>query len=130
MWQAAHPDFRYNSAPRAALPGMRSSSTLPMDRTYAANLRKSIVEPAAEVDEAFLTVHLVTKAGKEIQAMRVNEDTFTIQVKDPSGRFLSFDKKDLTRIEKRDKESLMPGYGDRIKGDDLDDLIAYLAGLR
>lgn len=95
----------------------------------ANNLKTSIVDPGADIDEAFLTVRLVTKAGKELKAMRVNEDSFTIQVRTAAG-FQSFEKKDLSKLERLPKESLMPGYGKRLSGSDLDDLIAYLASLR
>jgi mono/diheme cytochrome c family protein len=41
----------------------------------------------------------------------------------------SFRKSDTKAIQKEDGISLMPAYGDRVKGEDLDDLVAYLASL-
>ncbi len=62
--------------------------------------------------------------------MRVNEDTFTIQLRDASGRFYSFRKSDLTNLKKQPNVSLMPSYDSKLTPAELDDLIAYLASLR
>jgi len=56
-------------------------------RRTAASLRESITDPAAEVSEDFLPVRIVTREGKQARGLRVNEDTFTIQIIEPSGRF-------------------------------------------
>ncbi len=61
--------------------------------------------------------------------MRVNEDDFTLQLRDDAGRFHSLDKRDLKSLEKRRQMSLMPGYADALSEAELDDLVAYLASL-
>jgi cytochrome c oxidase cbb3-type subunit III len=93
-------------------------------RRGAEHLRQSIVDPAAEVDGEYMTV----KIGRS-RMRRVNEDSFTIQVMDTAGKFHSYAKKDLASFEKLPKESLMPAYS-KLSPGDLDDLVAYLAGLR
>ena len=45
-------------------------------------LRESIIAPEASVPEGFLLVELVTSSGETIRGIRLNEDTFSIQVKD------------------------------------------------
>ena len=94
------------------------------------HLRQSIDNPAAEIPGEFMTVRLTTKDKGAIKAMRVNEDSFTIQVKDAAGRYQSFNKLDLTKVEHLPKESLMPSYKTRFQPAQLDDLVAYLAGLK
>ncbi len=99
-------------------------------RRGAAHLKQSLTDPAAAIDSEFMTVRLTTKDKGAIKTMRVNEDTFTIQVKDAGGRFQSFNKLDLTKVERLPKESMMPTYKGRLQPAQLDDLVAYLAGLR
>lgn len=99
-------------------------------RRGAAHLKQSLTDPAAAIDSEFMTVRLTTKDKGTIKTMRVNEDTFTIQVKDAGGRFQSFNKQDLTKVERLPKESMMPAYKGRLQPAQLDDLVAYLAGLR
>jgi putative heme-binding domain-containing protein len=99
-------------------------------RRGAGHLRQSITEPEAEVATEYMTVEFSTPERKAVKAVRVNEDSFTIQVKELSGRFQSFDKKDLVELQHLPKESLMPSYTGRLKANEVDDLVAYLAGLK
>ncbi|MBI3263313.1 MAG: hypothetical protein HYZ58_09185 [Acidobacteria bacterium] len=77
----------------------------------------------------YLPVRVVTTDGREVRGMRVNEDSFTIQVRDARNRYHSFRKGDLRRLEKEFGTSLMPSYKDRLAGSDADDLVAFLASL-
>jgi putative heme-binding domain-containing protein len=97
-------------------------------RRSAEYLREAIVKPGATVPEGFLVVRVTTRDGKVIRGMRVNEDTFTIQIRDASG-YHSFRKSAVLRIEKQFNQSLMPAY-DSLTPAELDNLIAYLASLR
>ena len=99
-------------------------------RRGPAHLRQSLTDPAADIPAEFMTVRLTTKDKGPIKAMRVNEDSFTIQVKDAAGRFQSFNKQDLAKVERLPNESLMPSYKTRLQPAQLDDLVAYLASLR
>lgn len=99
-------------------------------RRGPAHLKQSITDPAAEVDAEFMTVRLTTKQKGAIKTMRVNEDSFTIQVKDAGGRFESYNKQDLNKVDHLPKDSMMPSYKTRFQPAQLDDLVAYLAGLR
>lgn len=84
--------------------------------------------PGRGFDE-FLLVRVTTRDGDEIRGMRINEDTFTIQLRDGNNQFHSFLKSDLTAIDKETGASLMPSYKDRLSATDIDDLIAYLLSL-
>lgn len=109
-------------------------------RRAAAYLRQAIVDPGAVLPRGssevpgrgfseFLPVRVVTNEGREVTGMRVNEDSFTIQVRDTSNQVYSFDKADLQRLDKQFGRSLMPDYKTRAAAADLDDLVAYLSSL-
>ena len=84
--------------------------------------------PSRNLDE-YLPVRIVTKDGKEIRGARLNEDTFTIQVRDSNNQLYSFRKTDLRQVEKEFGKSLMPAYKDRLSASDVNDLVAYLSSL-
>jgi putative heme-binding domain-containing protein len=84
--------------------------------------------PPRNLDE-FLPVRVVTREGKEIRGARVNEDTFTIQLRDSNNELHSFRKADLRQLEKEFGKSVMPSFKDRLSGSDVTDLVAYLSSL-
>jgi cytochrome c oxidase cbb3-type subunit III len=78
----------------------------------------------------YLPVSVVSRDGSEVRGIRINEDSFTIQVRDAAGKLYSFRKSEVTNIDKQFGRSLMPGYKDRLNNADTDDLVAYLYSLR
>lgn len=99
-------------------------------RRSADYLREALVNPGATVPEQFLVISATTRDGKTIRGERITEDTFTIQLRDASGRLYSLRKTDLVSFKKLFHESLMPSYENRFSAAELDDVIAYLASLR
>jgi putative heme-binding domain-containing protein len=97
-------------------------------RRSAAYLREALIDPAASAPEGFLVVSVVTRAGRNIRGARVNEDSFTIQLRDDENRFHSFRKNELRSLKKEFGVSTMPSYK-TLAATELDDLIAYLASL-
>jgi len=106
-------------------------------------LRRAVVEPQAEIFDTFssyrwviltpdnyLLVELTTKAGDKITGHRLNEDAFSIQIRDSEGRVRSFLKNEIRDLRKRWGESPMPSYKGVFSASELDDLVAYLASLR
>ena len=106
-------------------------------------LRISIVEPGAEVPQSFnstrtevsmpanfVFVRAKTKTGKEVAGVRVNENTFSIQLRDLTGAMYSFHKSELAELIKDKGMSPMPSYAGVFTPSELDDVIAYLASLR
>jgi cytochrome c oxidase cbb3-type subunit III len=77
----------------------------------------------------YLVTHVVTKSGKEISGIRINEDTFTIQIEDVGGHYYSFNKSELKSIKTEPGKSFMPSFSN-LSATDLDDLVAYLASLK
>ena len=107
-------------------------------RRNADNLRRSIVDPDEELplgtgvmgDPAFvshLTVLASDEAGDEVLGVRLNEDSFTIQLLDRRGRLHSF-RKTQSVIEKQYGRSLMTER--ELSEEEIEDLVAYLANLR
>jgi putative heme-binding domain-containing protein len=96
----------------------------------AAFLRQSIVNPGAAVPEGYLLVTVVPNSGPRVTGMRVNEDSFSIQLRDAAGRSYSFWKKDLAEIERERGKSSMPSYRGQLADAELTDLVAYLASLK
>jgi putative heme-binding domain-containing protein len=84
--------------------------------------------PARNLNE-FLAVRVVTREGRELRGVRINEDSFTIQLRDANNQFHSLRKADLKEIEKEFGKSLMPAYKDRLSATEINDLVAYLASL-
>ena len=76
-----------------------------------------------------LLVRVRTHAGDEHTGLRLNEDTFSIQLLEASGRIRSFWKTELAELDKQWRKSPMPSYRDRLQPAELEDLVAYLASL-
>jgi len=98
-------------------------------RRSAAHLRAKILDPASDVPETFRTVQLTTRDGKVVRGIRLNEDSWSIQVRDAGDRFHSFWKEDLAKIAS-ERRTTMPPYKDRLNEQELDDLVAFLAAER
>lgn len=91
-------------------------------------LRESIVNPSADIPEEYSGVTVITRDGKHITGVRINEDTFSVQLRDPSQTFRMFQKDEVQEVVHETK-SLMPAYNTLSK-DDLQNLLAYLDSLR
>lgn len=112
-------------------------------RRSGSYVRHVLVDPSAGVPQSysawradvslpenFLYVRLVTRDGQELAGVRVNEDTFSIQIRDATGAIHSLDKSELTEFHKDFGKSPMPTYAKVFTKDELDDLVAYLVSLR
>jgi putative heme-binding domain-containing protein len=95
-----------------------------------AYLRESIVNPGAAVPEGYLLVTVVPNSGQRVSGARVNEDSFSIQIRDGGGRLYSYWKKDLAQVERQPGKSPMPSYQGQLSDAELTDLVAYLASLK
>jgi cytochrome c oxidase cbb3-type subunit 3 len=99
-------------------------------RRSAAYLRESVVDPQAAVPDGYLMMTVVAKDGRSVTGVRVNEDSFSVQVRDDSGRSYSFWKNEIAKTDKQRGKSPMPSYKGRLAEDELTDLVAYLASLK
>jgi putative heme-binding domain-containing protein len=100
------------------------------ERRSADYLRESLVNPEADLPENYLLVAVTAKDGRSVTGIRVNEDSFSIQIRDAEGRSHSFWKTELTTIEKQRGKSGMPSFKSRFAAGELTDLVAYLASLK
>lgn len=102
-------------------------------------LRQAIVDPAAALPRGttamptdfvdYLVVRVVEEDGRARRGMRMNEDTYTIQIKDVRGVIHSYYKPDLRTLEREFDGSLMQSYAGRLSDEEIEDLVAYLASL-
>jgi putative heme-binding domain-containing protein len=99
-------------------------------RRNGAHLRQAILRPATLLPEGFLYVAAVTQNGATVRGIRVNEDSFNIQIKDSRGQFHSFAKAELKELKRLPNETPMPSFEGSLSAAELDDLVAYLANLK
>jgi putative heme-binding domain-containing protein len=105
-------------------------------RRGPAHLRRILLDPGSSklLDSsgylAFLSVLVATHDGRVFQGVRVNEDSFTIQIRDAQNRLHSFEKRELAETKREPEASVMPSYAKSLSRCEIDDLVAYLSGLR
>jgi putative heme-binding domain-containing protein len=113
------------------------------EKRSPSNLRTSLLDPEAEVPENFasyrkviyapdnfLRIRAVTADGKQITGVRVNEDTFSIQIRDAADKIYSFRKTELRELHEDWGKSPMPSFRNTFSETELQDVIAYLASLQ
>jgi putative heme-binding domain-containing protein len=99
-------------------------------RRSPAYLRESLIDPGAALPDGFLMVTVVAKNGQSVSGVRVNEDSFSIQIRDNSGKSHSFWKHEIEKVDKQRGKSPMPSYKGQLSEEELTDLIAYLVSLK
>ncbi len=99
-------------------------------RRSATHLREALIEPAASVPSGFLQLRVVTRDGRALTGIRVNEDGFSVQFRDLTGRLHSFWKDELETLEKEWQRSPMVSYAARLTPAQTDDLVSYLVSLK
>ena len=93
------------------------------------HLRQSLVDPAADLPDGFLQVSFQHQ-GRDFQALRLNEDTFSVRLQQFNGPVRSFWKRDLQKYTPEWGKSPMPSYQGKLTETEMDDLVAYLATLK
>jgi putative heme-binding domain-containing protein len=100
------------------------------DRRAPTFIRQVLRDPPSALPEDFLVVTAITSDDKKISGIRLNEDTFTIQIKDASGSIYSLRKQDLRDLKKETGLTPMPSFEKILPPADLQDLVAFLATSR
>jgi cytochrome c oxidase cbb3-type subunit 3 len=95
------------------------------DRRSAAYVREVLLDPAARLPAEFVMVRVITLSGNVVEGIRVNEDNFSIQLRDTSGSLRSFRKTDLRSQERLKGQTPMPSFKN-LPPADVQDLVAYL----
>jgi cytochrome c oxidase cbb3-type subunit III len=107
----------------------------------ASYLKTALLDPGKELPDrpvpyepnsyaGYLPVRARLTDGREVVGYRVNEDSFTIQLRDATSRLHSFRKAEVASLDRQFGGSLMPRYADTLSAAEIDDLVAYLASLK
>jgi putative heme-binding domain-containing protein len=112
-------------------------------RRSPAHLQATILDPAANIPDSFtfyrrvvfmpdnfLQVRVVTASGQTIHGIRIDEDAFTVQLRDFSGHLYSFRKDEVRELVKEWGKTPMPGYRGVLNETEIRDLVAFLATLQ
>ncbi len=98
-------------------------------RRKPSEIEQSILDPNAEILPENRYVRVVTRDGVTITGRLLNEDTYSLQLIDSKEKLVSLLKGDLRQSEFL-KNSPKPSYRDKLSGDELSDLVGYLASLK
>jgi len=99
-------------------------------RRGAAQLRLALKHPERAIPESFLLVEAAPISGDTVRGIRLNEDSFSIQIRDLRGQFHSFRKSELKELKKLRGVTPMPPYETSLSSTEIEDLVAYLAAQR
>jgi len=91
-----------------------------------ADIERSIVNPNAEILAENRYVRALTRDGTTITGRILNEDTFSLQLIDSHENLVSLSKANLREYSFL-KNSPMPSFRGKFSGEELADLVAYLA---
>jgi len=95
-------------------------------REPSRRLAAGLTEATKGFPQEYETVSVVTADGKSISGVALNEDSFSVQIMDPSEKIFLLEKEKL-RSFKKTRVSLMPAYdASQLSDKDLRDILAYL----
>ena len=97
-------------------------------RTPAA-LQRALLEPNVAMPPINRPMTIQTSAGRTVKGRRLNEDTFSVQLVDDTGKLVTVEKKHIKSVE-AGKTSPMPSVASTLSPDEVADLVAYLLTLR
>lgn len=92
-------------------------------------IQRYIVEPSKAMLPINRPATIVLKDGRTLKGRRLNEDTFTVQLRDEAQRLHSVAKADIKSYA-LGKTSNMPSYAGKLSETELADLTAYLVSLK
>jgi putative heme-binding domain-containing protein len=95
----------------------------------AIELQRAILEPSADIRSDHRPARVVTRDGATISGRLLNQDTFTVQILDNSGRLRLLDKSTVRELAIL-KESPMPSYKGKLDAQEIADLVTYLTTLK
>ncbi len=96
-------------------------------RRAAGHLKESLVSPADVVPRQYELIEATLADGRRVEGLRLNEDSFTIQLRDNTDGLHTFDKSALSALRRLPARSWMTPV--RLDQAALDDLVAYLVSL-
>jgi putative heme-binding domain-containing protein len=99
------------------------------DRRSAGYVREVLLDPASRLPTEFLMVRVTTKSGEITEGIRINEDNYSLQLRDIAGNIRSFEKAGLKSQERLRGKTPMPSFKN-LPLADVQDLLAYLLAPR
>lgn len=111
-------------APRGGGGGGRGGNNAP----NPAQIERSIIDPSAEMAAQYRIFQVVTKQNVTAKGTLLNQDTFSVQMRDSNDRLMSYWKSDLKEFGFQ--PSPMPSYKDKLSPQEIADVVAYLVSLR
>lgn len=121
-----------DSGPDLSNIGSVRSAAFLRDEIFNPGANKPDGEPGLSSRAAYdgYRLYRVTLAdGKTVTGMRVNESSFSLQLRDAHGNIISVDKLKAKSIDVLGDESFMPAYKGKLSDAQVNDLVAYLATL-
>jgi putative heme-binding domain-containing protein len=94
------------------------------------HLRQSILDPNAEIAEPWRHTEIAAADGKLHRGFVLDEDSYSIRMLDENATLRSLPRSGLKKVAIDAKVSAMPSYRGRVSDAELEDLVAYLSGLR
>ena len=91
---------------------------------------KRIRGAVEENGAGYAPVTLTTPGGQQVQAVKKNEDLFSVQVMDTRERIQGYVKSDLKEVKDETKSAMPPFGTDRLSESQLDDVVRYLMTLK
>jgi len=98
-------------------------------RLSHSELRQALLEPDATVAPEYWGWKGTLRGQQVVEGRRLNEDTFSVQVMDRSGRLRTIPKTALLKVV-HEPRSPMPSYQGKLKESEIDDVLTYLESLR
>jgi len=91
-------------------------------------LERSIVDPSAEIAAQYRIFQTITKNNSTTRGTLLNQDTFSIQMRDGNDKLVSFLKSDLKEFGFQ--PSAMPSFKGKLTPQEIADVVSYLVSLR
>jgi hypothetical protein len=85
--------------------------------------------PSRAAYDAYRMYRVTLANGKTVTGTRVNESSFSMQLRDAQGNIISVDKLTAKNIEELPGKSFMPSFKGKLSDAQVNDLVAYLATL-
>ena len=92
-------------------------------------ITKTLTDPNAALRPAVRSIRAVTKDGKVVVGVRLNEDMYTVQLVDEQEHLRSLTKKDLREYTIL-TTARMPSYREKLTTQEIADVVSYLRSLK
>jgi putative heme-binding domain-containing protein len=100
----------------------------PVQPVDPAVLERSILEPDADIAVAFRVFQVTPKTGAPVRGVLLNQDTFSVQLRDEAQNLRAFLKSDLK--DSGFLPSSMPSFRGRLTPQEVADVVSYLLTLK